>query len=247
MSNSLTIRVDQMKYPSGDILIDGLQLDVPPGHFLSLMGPSGCGKSTLLRIIAGLETSYEGEVRLGRELVRAPGKQIQMMFQEHHLFPWLTALENVSFARDEPWSENAIDGATKLISQFGMEQRMNAWPSQLSGGEQSRVALARALLASPEALLLDEPFRSLDLETRSAIIMQLDQALSQRKTTSVMVSHDIEDALLLSDTIVLLGTRPARAVARFTLSTPRPRARSDDEVRRVGLEILKAMSSAQTR
>jgi NitT/TauT family transport system ATP-binding protein len=177
-----------------------------------LLGPSGCGKSTLLRIIAGLETQEEGEIRVEGKVIRGPGVDRGMVFQNYSSFPWLTVEQNVAFglkARGETLSlrEGVVGHFIDAVKLTGFEK---AYPHQLSGGMQQRVAIARSLVSNPSVLLMDEPFGALDPETRWQMQSLLLEIVRKERTTVLLVSHDIEEALYLGDVVFFMGTRPGR-------------------------------------
>jgi len=177
-----------------------------------LLGPSGCGKSTLLRIIAGLETHEHGEITVDGRIIRGPGVDRGMVFQNYSSFPWLTVEQNVAFglkARGEALSlrEGVVGHFIDAVKLNGFEK---AYPHQLSGGMQQRVAIARSLVSNPSVLLMDEPFGALDPETRWQMQTLLLEIVRKERTTVLLVSHDIEEALYLGDVVFFMGTRPGR-------------------------------------
>lgn len=177
-----------------------------------LLGPSGCGKSTLLRIIAGLETHEQGKITVDGRVIRGPGVDRGMIFQNYSSFPWLTVEQNVAFglkARGEVLSlrEGVVSHFIDAVKLNGFEK---AYPHQLSGGMQQRVAIARSLVSNPSVLLMDEPFGALDPETRWQMQTLLLEIVRKERTTVLLVSHDIEEALYLGDVVFFMGTRPGR-------------------------------------
>lgn len=213
--------------PGGEIIaLDGIGLTVRKGEFLSLVGSSGCGKSTLLRIIAGLETEYEGTVLLGGNPIRGPGLDRGMVFQEHRLLPWLTVEENVAFAIDGGGGEEK----TRLVREHLFRVRLTgfekAFPCQLSGGMAHRVAIARALVNRPRILLMDEPFGSLDAITRIRMQQEILRIWEAERTTMVLVTHDIEEAVYLGDRVAVMSRRPGTIRDVVPVDLPRPRDRS---------------------
>lgn len=177
-----------------------------------LLGPSGCGKSTLLRLIAGLESHQQGEIQVAGKAINGPGLDRGMVFQDYSSFPWLTVEENVAFGpvhRGESLSlrEGVVDHFIQAVQLGGFEK---AYPHQLSGGMQQRVAIARSLASNPAVLLMDEPFGALDPETRWQMQSLLLAVVKKERTTVLMVSHDIEEALYLGDVVFFMGTRPGR-------------------------------------
>jgi sulfonate transport system ATP-binding protein len=213
--------------PAGGIpALEGVDLTVRKGEFLCLVGSSGCGKSTLLRIIAGLETEYEGTVRLGGNPIRGPGTDRGMVFQEHRLFPWLTVEENVGFAVDgRRWGE--MDGLVReQLDRVRLTGFEKAYPHQLSGGMAQRVAIARALVNRPGILLLDEPFGSLDAITRIRMQQEILRIWEAKGTTMILVTHDIEEAVFLGDRVAVMSRRPGTIRDVVPVDLPRPRDRS---------------------
>jgi len=192
--------------------LDDISFELPKTSVGVLLGPSGCGKSTLLRIIAGLETQEQGSIAVDGAQVFGPGIDRGMVFQNYSSFPWLTVEENVAFglkARGEALSlrEGVVPYFIKAVQLNGFER---AYPHQLSGGMQQRVAIARSLASNPSLLLMDEPFGALDPETRWQMQSLLLEIVHQERTTVLMVSHDIEEALYLGDVVFFMGTRPGR-------------------------------------
>jgi|TARA_B110000908_G_scaffold171335_1_gene233740 NitT/TauT family transport system ATP-binding protein len=200
--------------------LDNIHLELKKSSVGVLLGPSGCGKSTLLRIIAGLESQDQGDISVAGKSIQGPGVDRGMVFQNYSSFPWLTVEENVAFglkARHEATAlrEGSVDYFIQAVKLGGFEK---AYPHQLSGGMQQRVAIARSLVGSPSILLMDEPFGALDPETRWQMQSLLLEIVKKEQTTVLMVSHDIEEALYLGDVIFFMGTRPGQI-----LKTIRPR------------------------
>ena len=223
-------------------VLDGIDLKVAPGEFVALLGPSGCGKSTLLRLAAGLETPVRGEVLADGVAVTKPDPSRVLVFQDPTLFPWRTVRDNVAIGPQARGvlaaSGTRIDDALRLVT---LESFANVFPHQLSGGMAQRAALARALVNDPELLLLDEPLGRLDSLTRLSMQKEL-LALWQRAGYSViLVTHDVEEALLLAQRVIVLSERPARVKAEIVADRPYPRHRDDPWIvdkRREILEIL---------
>lgn len=226
-------------------VLDDVSLDIAAGSFVSLLGPSGCGKSTLLRLIAGLELPSTGDIVAGGAPVRGPGPSRILAFQDATLFPWATVWNNVATglaARGElRGREKAIDQALDLVRLNGFAK---AYPHQLSGGMAQRAALARALVNEPQILLLDEPFGKLDALTRMSLQEELLAIWKRTGFTGVLVTHDVEEALLLSGRIVVLSDRPARTIRIFDVSRPLPRRRDDPAIVALRTEILTALGHA---
>jgi len=215
--------------PTGGMMLalSGVSLAVDEGEFLAIVGPSGCGKSTLLRLLSGLERPLSGEVRLRGQLLTAPRWEIGFVFQQANLMPWRTVLRNVALPLeiDHTPQTEALARARELIALVGLDGFADAYPKQLSGGMQQRVALARALIHEPSVLLLDEPFGSLDALTRERMNGELLRIWGLRRTTVVMVTHSISEALFLADRVLVMSSRPGRVRAEFPVPLTRPRSR----------------------
>jgi sulfonate transport system ATP-binding protein len=223
---------------TGSVLaLDNIDLHIAPGQFISIVGGSGCGKSTLLRIIAGFETDYVGEVSLHGQPIRKPGLDRGMVFQEHRLLPWLTVEENIALglngmSRDEV--RRRIDEHLELVGLAGF---VKAYPGQLSGGMSQRVAIARALANQPEILLLDEPFGALDALTKIQMQNEILRIWQAEKTTMILVTHDIDEAIFLGDQVVVMSSRPGTIRRLLPVHLPRPRDRSSLEFIELRREI----------
>jgi sulfonate transport system ATP-binding protein len=216
----------------------GLRFEVPPGEVISLIGPSGCGKTTLLRMIAGLDDDYDGQITLGGQPVGGPDRNRAMVFQEARLLPWLTVERNVSFALPDGMSKRQRETrVAEVLRLVGLSASMHAWPNQLSGGMAKRVALARALINAPEVLLLDEPFSALDSLTKSDLQGSIRELLKTRNVTTLLVTHDLDEALSLSAKIGILTRSPSRFAGWFTVPSPE----SDERLMRLKHEILETL------
>jgi NitT/TauT family transport system ATP-binding protein len=207
------------------VALEELSFDVGENEFVALVGPSGCGKSTALRIMAGLVPPTQGVVKLRGQEVRGPIRDVGMVFQAPILLPWRSALSNVLFTAEMRGRRQAEyrERARELIRLANLEGFEGRYPHELSGGMQQRVAICRALLLSPSLLLMDEPFGALDIMTREKMGFELLKIWSATKTTVVFVTHSITEAVLLSDTIVVMTARPGRAKAVIPVDLPRPR------------------------
>jgi len=213
-------------------------LSIDPGEFVCIVGGSGCGKTTLLRILAGLETDYEGAVHLDGNRITGPDLNRGVVFQEHRLLPWLTVHDNVAFglARRAP-----VERASKVqhyLDLVGLKNFEHDYPHQLSGGMSQRVAIARALAGCPEVLLLDEPFASLDALTRIRMQEELLRVWQSERTTVVLVTHDIEEAVYLADRVVVISSRPGTIKNIVSVDSSRPRERTDHEFSRIRKAVL---------
>lgn len=217
---------------SGDVqAIDNINFTVEEGEFISIVGASGCGKSTLLRIISGLEEKDGGSVKIDDKEISGPGIDRGLIFQESRLFPWLTVEENIKFGIDEATKrklgkqeiERKVDDILRLISLEGFKK---AYPGQLSGGMQQRVSIGRSLIANPRVLLLDEPLGALDALTRIQMQNELLRIWEEAKKTMILVTHDIDEAIILSSKILVLSSRPSKIKTVINVELPRPRNRS---------------------
>jgi NitT/TauT family transport system ATP-binding protein len=225
----------------GNVLpvLDDVNFTVKPGEFIALLGPSGCGKSTLLRLVAGLEAPRSGVLREDGDPVTGPFPSRVVVFQDPTLFPWRTVWNNVALGLEAQGilksQRQRVDAALDLV---GLSQFRNAYPHQLSGGMAQRVALARALVNDPKILILDEPLGKLDSLTR--ITMQAELvALWQRKGfTTLLVTHDVEEALFLANRVIVFSDRPARIKADIAVDRPYPRHRGDPKLAELRRNIL---------
>lgn len=228
-------------------VIDDLTFGIADLEFLAIIGPSGCGKSTFLRIIDGLIPPDRGDVLLNGTPITGPGKGRGMIFQGFDLFPWRTTLKNVEFGLEllGVSREERNERSRHYIDLVGLSGFENAYPHQLSGGMQQRVGIARALAINPEVLLMDEPFGSLDVQTRDLLQDELLRILERDKKTSLFVTHSIEEAIYLADRILVFSARPARI--ELAIPVPFPRPRTDElktdpaflEIRQLIWETLK--------
>jgi NitT/TauT family transport system ATP-binding protein len=204
------------------LAIERLDLDIPEGQFVSIVGPSGCGKSTFLKIVNGLLPDYEGEIE-----VRQPpsGRAHAMVFQDSALFPWYSILSNVAYGltcQGIPKKE-AQAKAMPYIKMVGLAGFESKYPYQLSGGMQQRANLARALTVDPEILLMDEPFAALDAQTRELMQAELLRIWSEARKTVLFITHQIDEAIYLSDRVIVMSARPGRILADIPVNLPRPR------------------------
>ncbi|HFP9453087.1 TPA: ABC transporter ATP-binding protein [Raoultella ornithinolytica] len=210
--------------------LQNFSLDIAAGELVVLVGSSGCGKSTLLRMLIGLEPVTQGEIRINGEPVRGVGKERGIVFQEPRLFPWLTVIDNVMLGlADEKLSRGVKrQRALAMLERVQLQEFAHALPSRLSGGMAQRVAIARGLIASPQILMLDEPFGALDALTRHTLQQELLHIHRSAGTTTLLVTHDVEEAVALADRVVVLSPRPGRIREVVTLALPHPRQRDDE-------------------
>jgi sulfonate transport system ATP-binding protein len=221
--------------------IKNVSLSIDEGEFVSLIGPSGCGKTTLLRLIAGLERNYEGDILLGGSRIEAPGRDRGLIFQEHRLFPWLNVTDNVGLGLSG--SKGYIRERVRYyLDKVGLLDFESAYPSQLSGGMAQRAAIARALICQPKVLLLDEPFGALDALTRVRMQEEIEKIWMAEKTTMVLITHDMEEALFLGDRVVVLSPRPAEINTIIPIHLKRSRDRKSREFSQLRKMVENAFS-----
>ena len=244
-ASTLVVRDVKKSFPAPDDplsqrhVLDGVSFSLAAGELVSLVGPSGCGKSTLLRLIAGLDSSDAGELLIGPEPITAPNAERGLVFQDPNLFPWLTVRRNIQAGlvargvlhekRDE------VDEFMRLV---GLETFANVYPHHLSGGMAQRAALARALINHPKLLLLDEPLGALDAFTRMRMQDEVLRLWQARGTTMLLVTHDIDEAIYMSDRIMIMTPRPGRIERMIPVSLDRPRERSSADFLRLRSDIL---------
>jgi sulfonate transport system ATP-binding protein len=212
-------------YPNGVRALESVNVEVKPGELLAIVGGSGCGKSTLLRAVSGLDTPSHGRVVLDGVTITSPQEKIGIIFQEPRLLPWLTVAQNVGFGLDNRPRAERRSRVAEALARVGLTEKANVWPRELSGGQAQRVAIARALVPRPEVLLLDEPFSALDAFTRTDLQDHLLDLWSDLRPTLVLVTHDVEEAIVLADRILVMKPRPGRISDEIEADLPRPRDR----------------------
>lgn len=224
----LEIDIAEKRYPGQPLsVLSQFRLRLEPGRITALVGPSGCGKTTLLRLIAGLDAAYAGHIH-------ARPERVSMVFQEPRLLPWRSLLDNLLLVAPEA----PPDRARALLAAVGLGERSEAFPAQLSGGQQRRAALARAFITRPELLLLDEPFSSLDTPTADQMYQLLMNLFDAVRPTVLMVTHDLREALVLADRVVFIGGQPAQVIRDHPVDLPRPRQRDDAGISRAYHALL---------
>jgi len=239
---SVALRADRLvqRFGTRAVLAD-LSLEVGRGEIVSLVGPSGCGKSTLLRLLAGLERAETGRIELAGQPLTAPSRLIGYMFQDPRLLPWLTVRDNIVFGLPGAARRNADGLVGSLLSQVQLEGAASLWPHQLSGGMAQRVALARCLAVEPSVVLLDEPFSAVDALTRMALQDLLLAIWQRTQLTMLLVTHDLDEALYLSDRVVVMLGRPAALSESLVVTLPRPRDRRAPELATWRGQLLEAL------
>ena len=243
------LRVDY-DAPEGGILtaLGPVSFGIESGAFVCLVGPSGCGKSSLIRVLAGLQTPTQGRVRLDGSLVTEPSARVGLMFQDSNLMPWRTVLDNVALPFElagMPKSER-YEAVDSLLPALGLDGFAQAYPGELSGGMAQRVALGRVLIQEPDILLLDEPFGALDALTREQISVDLLRVWAHTRQTVLMVTHDIREAVLLADRVLVMSHRPGCIIVDVSVPLSRPRA-LDDTYRGDFLDIVRTVRAAIDR
>ncbi|MFL0252424.1 ABC transporter ATP-binding protein [Clostridium neuense] len=223
--------------------LDNINLSIKSGEFICLLGPSGCGKSTLLNIIAGLEKTSSGKLYLNDKEIKNPGTDRAFMFQDSALFPWLNVIQNVEFGmkiKNVP-KEERREKALKYLKMVHLTKFQNSYIHELSGGMRQRVALARALTLDSEVLLMDEPFSALDSQTRNILQIELQNIWWETKKTIIFVTHNVEEAVLLADKVVMMSANPGKIKKVFDIKLGRPRQAQSLDLTYVSAEIMKEL------
>jgi sulfonate transport system ATP-binding protein len=240
------LKIDQIckTYPNGTHALERIELDVNAGEIVALVGGSGCGKTTLLRMISGLESPTRGAVSLDGDVIAAPHPAVGIVFQEARLLPWLTVSENIAFGLDHLPKIDRDKRVDEALLRVGLSGYGERWPRELSGGQAQRVSIVRALVAQPKALLLDEPFSALDALTRASLQDHLLGLWDAHRPTMVLVTHDVEEAVLLADRAIVLQPRPGRIFADIPIELPRPRDRLSPEFAEAKRVVMNALDGS---
>ena len=224
-----------------------INLTIETGKFVSFVGPSGCGKTTLLRLIEGFENPTEGTIKDDGEIVTEPSSKRGFIFQNYSLFPWLNVMDNVMFGLEitgKPKKENE-ERAMKYLEAVGLKDFAKRYPHELSGGMKKRVAIIRSIISDSKSLLMDESFSALDVQTKHKLQKQIYEICKQKNKTIIFVTHDVDEAVYLSDEIVVLSRRPGRIKKIYEIKLERPRNRDDQEFKDFVSEITQAIHESE--
>lgn len=228
--------------------LEDVNLEIHDGQFVCLLGPSGCGKTTLLRMIGGLDTPTSGTITIDGKEVDGPSPKMTMVFQEYSLYPWRTVAENVGFGLEMNGvtPEERRESVMKELKLVGLENFADSYPYELSGGMRQRAAVARALATDPAVMLMDEPFGALDAQTRNKMQRELLNIWQETKKTILFVTHSVDEAVYLSDKIVVLTPRPGTVHEIDDIDLPRPRDRTSVEFAQIRKNILHVIEDLET-
>jgi sulfonate transport system ATP-binding protein len=234
-------------YPNGVHALERFSAEISPGEIVAIIGGSGCGKSTLLRAVAGLDRASSGIVILDGAAISAPHAKIGIIFQEPRLLPWLSVADNIGFGLSELPSAIRREKVADALARVGLTEKANAWPRELSGGQAQRVAIARALVPQPEVLLLDEPFSALDAFTRRDLQDHLLDLWADTRPTLILVTHDVDEAVVLADRVLVMRSRPGRLFEEIKINLTRPRERQSELFERFKRHVLTALDRSLDR
>jgi sulfonate transport system ATP-binding protein len=235
------------RYPNWVHALGGVSLDVELGELVAVIGGSGSGKSTLLRAIGGLDPASEGAIVLDGERIVGPHQKIGVIFQEPRLLPWLKVAGNVGFGLGDRPKAERVQRVAAALKRVGLADKANMWPRELSGGQAQRVAIARALVPRPEVLLLDEPFSALDAFTRTDLQDHLLDLWADARPTLILVTHDVDEAIVLADRVTVMSPRPGRIFDEIEVDLPRPRDRQSAAFDFVKRRVLSALDRSLQR
>lgn len=243
----LTLERVSKTYPNNVRALENISLAVEPGEILVIVGGSGCGKSTMLRAISGLDNASQGRVLLDGLTITAPHEKIGIVFQEPRLLPWLSVADNVGFGLHHLPASRRRERVARALDRVGLADKAGVWPRELSGGQAQRVAIARALVPEPQVLLLDEPFSALDAFTRADLQDHLLSLWADQKPTLIVVTHDVDEAVVLADRIVVMRPRPGRIFEEIAADLPRPRDRQSASFDFIKRRVLAALDRSLDR
>ncbi len=229
------------KYYKNEKVLDEITMTIKEGEFVSLLGPSGCGKSTLVHIISGLNQASDGEVSMDGRKITRPSTDRIMVFQSNGLFPWLTVEQNVAFGKKDNGNKISKDEVKKLLKMIRLTSYRHKYPHQLSGGMKQRVSIARSLAMDPQLLLMDEPFSALDEQTKNELHDELQKIWMETGKTIIFVTHNIREAVKLSDRVLVMGNDPGRIICDVRISEPHPRSHADQNLVALESSILRLL------
>jgi sulfonate transport system ATP-binding protein len=234
-------------YPNGVRALEGFSARINLGEIVAIIGGSGSGKSTLLRAICGLDRASSGTIALDGTTIVSPHEKIGIVFQEPRLLPWLSVADNVGFGLANDTAAVRREKVSRALARVGLLDKADAWPRELSGGQAQRVAIARALVPRPEVLLLDEPFSALDAFTRADLQDHLLALWGDFRPTLLLVTHDVDEAVVLADRILVLRPRPGRLFEEIGVDLSRPRDRTSDQFEFVKRRVMSALDRSLDR
>ncbi|WP_024575542.1 MULTISPECIES: ABC transporter ATP-binding protein [unclassified Afipia] len=234
-------------YPNGVRALENFSARIKPGEIVAIIGGSGCGKSTLLRAISGLDRATTGAVTLDAISITAPHEKVGIIFQEPRLLPWLSVADNIGFGLSHAPAPERKQRVARALARVGLADKADAWPRELSGGQAQRVAIARALVPSPEVLLLDEPFSALDAFTRADLQDHLLDLWADTKPTLVLVTHDVDEAVMLADRVMVMRPLPGRLFKEIRVELSRPRDRNSPAFEAVKHQVLASLDRSLNR
>jgi sulfonate transport system ATP-binding protein len=234
-------------YPNGVHALELFSAEIAQGEIVAVIGGSGCGKSTLLRAIAGLDRASSGRVTIDEIVITAPHPKIGIIFQEPRLLPWLSVADNVGFGLSELSADQRDSTVAAALARVDLSDKAKAWPRELSGGQAQRAAIARALVPRPEVLLLDEPFSALDAFTRRDLQDHLLDLWADTRPTLVMVTHDVDEAVVLADRVFVMRPRPGRMFEEIRIDLLRPRDRNSPGFDNCKRRVLSALDRSLDR
>ncbi|WP_398467737.1 ABC transporter ATP-binding protein [Tardiphaga sp.] len=234
-------------YPNGVHALERFNARIPQGEIIAIIGGSGCGKSTLLRAVAGLDRASNGTIRIDDIDITAPHEKIGIIFQEPRLLPWLNVADNIGFGLADLPAAERREKVAQALARVGLSDKAKAWPRELSGGQAQRVAIARALVPQPEVLLLDEPFSALDAFTRRDLQDHLLDLWADTRPTLILVTHDVDEAVVLADRVLVMRPRPGRLFAEIDVGLARPRDRASPLFDAVKKRVLTALDRSLDR
>jgi sulfonate transport system ATP-binding protein len=243
----LVLEAVDKTYPNGVHALERFSAEITLGEIVAIIGGSGCGKSTLLRAVAGLDPATSGHVSLDGVAITAPHAKIGIIFQEPRLLPWLSVADNIGFGLGDVPRDIRRERISHALAKVGLADKANAWPRELSGGQAQRVAIARALVPQPEVLLLDEPFSALDAFTRRDLQDHLLDLWAETRPTLVLVTHDVDEAVVLADRVFVMRPRPGRLFEEIRINLGRPRDRHSQPFENFKRRVLTALDRSLDR